>query len=153
VDSEVQAVKLNAWVLLENNRCKGLSQDPLVFTPRGLSAWATMIDRKNLISRLEMMAELPPDWDGFGSISVDPKVVIIGKQLINMLPNSTHDVKIFVGVNNPGSLYMEVDLKRKLVEITILNDGVLHFHEIAAGQIVGNGACFLTQSSVEDLLS
>lgn len=112
-----------------------------------------MIDKKSLIERLKAMVELPSDWDGFGTEPLDPRVYSVASKLIDIVPDSCFGLQIFVGVNNPGSLYLEFDLNRKRIEMTILDTGIIHFDETIAGNLVGSGSFHLSADAVKELLN
>lgn len=99
------------------------------------------------------MLILPVDWDGFGTSPICDKVHNIATQMLNFLPESLFGLQIFVGVNNEGSLYLEFDLNRKTVEMTILEDGTIHYDEIIAGVIVGSGSFLLTKEHLNRIVA
>lgn len=112
-----------------------------------------MIDKGKLRKRLDAMLELPSDWDGFGTEPLNPKVHTVAHNLFDLLSESLFGLKIFVGPIDAGSLYLEFDLNRKIIEMTIMEDGMIHYNEIIAGVEVGSGSFFLEKSHLDALLS
>jgi hypothetical protein len=113
----------------------------------------SVINKNKLTSRLDEMLMLPLDWDGFGTTPISPKVHCIARQMIEFLPVTLYGLKIFVGVNNEGSLFMEFDLNHKFVEMTIMPDGTIHYDEVVAGVQIGSGSFYLNKEQLDSILS
>lgn len=111
-----------------------------------------MIDRDMLRKRLDMMVHLTEDWDGFGTSPINEKVFLVASELVNFLSDSLFRCQMFVGVQTPGSLYIEFDLNRKLIEMTIAPDGLIHCDEYIAGIHSGSDSFYLNRTHLQSLL-
>lgn len=111
-----------------------------------------MIDKDTLRRRLDAMVHLPEDWDGFGTGPISEKVFIVANQLVDFLGESLFGCQFFVGVQTPGSLFIEFDLNRKILEMTIAPDGLIHCDEFIAGKHCGSDSFYLDRDRLQSLL-
>jgi hypothetical protein len=96
---------------------------------------------------------LSQDWDGFGTGPIHKNVYNTGKKFIESLNRSdVVGVRIFVGVNMPGSLFVEIIQIGRRIEITINTDGTIFFDEFLAGVHCGAGMFVLTADKLDELL-
>jgi len=117
-----------------------------------------MLNKKKLLDRLALMAALPDDWDGFGSIPISDKVYDVSNSMIKMIQVDI-DLDIYVGVKIDGSLYAEAfspnsihDFNSKRIEITVLPDGMIDYVDRKNLKVISLGSFYLSSETINDIL-
>jgi len=113
------------------------------------------MDFKYLNDRLDQMVWLLPDWDGFGSVPITSKVYDVGKHLLSLIEgnNNITSFKIFVGVDEPGTLVIYAKMCNHSVDMIIKTDGSIDYEEFQTGKSIGNGSFYLSKSVLETIFS
>lgn len=112
-----------------------------------------MVNVDALHARLGKMLCLSQDWDGFGTGPIHESVYKTGKKFIESLNRpDVVGVRAFVGVNMPGSLFIEIIQCGRRIEITISTDSMIFFDEFLAGVHCGAGMFNLTAAKLDELL-
>lgn len=112
-----------------------------------------MFDREGLEKRIAQMSDLPEDWDGCGTSPVSSSVARIGKRLLQYIPDeAARSVKVFVGVNTPGSLFVEIVQGSRSVEMTVVPGGNIYWDELICGIVCGGGQFILSRHKFAEIL-
>ena len=113
------------------------------------------MDFKKLQDRLDQMVWLPPNWDGFETAPINPKVYDISKKMIEYL-NDNHNVMnihILVGVDIPGSLIAVVHIDSRYVEMVVTPSGTIDYEEFMASIRVGSGSFYLSKTMIDSIFN
>ena len=112
-----------------------------------------MFDREGLEKRIERMSDLPEDWDGCGTSPLSVSVAKIGKRLLQYIPaEAVQSVKVFVGINTPGSLFVEIIQESRVIEMTVVPGGNIFWDEWICGTECGSGQFVLSRRKMAEIL-
>jgi hypothetical protein len=111
-----------------------------------------VIDKDALRIRLKHMYSLPNDWDGWGTEPISQGVYRICSRIVEFVDEDLDFIKFFVGVNSPGSAFIEISTGIKTFELTVTVDGTIFYDELLAKEEIGSGIFLLSKKKLDELL-
>jgi hypothetical protein len=84
------------------------------------------LDKPGIVGRIEQLADLPRDWNGYGACPIDPNVIESALKLIDRLPGDAVSTPQVVPMTR-GRLQFEWHRGRRSLELEIETPTLVHF--------------------------
>jgi hypothetical protein len=84
------------------------------------------LDKTSIISAIDQLRSLPPNWDGYKAPPIDPQVIQAARELILSLPDDIITTPKAVPMTR-GRLQLEWHRGSRSLEIEFENSSQLHF--------------------------
>jgi hypothetical protein len=84
------------------------------------------LDKAATVGRLEQLALLPNDWNGYGACPIDPEVIRAASKFINLLPDDTISAPQIVPMTQ-GRLQFEWHRGHRTLELELETPTLIHY--------------------------